>query len=146
MDNNPYKPLRAYLASPFEDREEMLALKAALEARDVIVTSTWLTPADGNNSNMAAIKDKFHECRCRALKDIEDILESDVVILRKPKDKHKVPTTGGHHVETGICIGTGKPIVLYGDRENVFHYLPQVQVAQTFADLCAVLHIPEVIA
>lgn len=143
---SPYQPLKIYLASPFEDREEMLVLKQMLEARGAIVTSTWLTPADGNESNMATIADKFHECRTRALKDIEDIVSADVVVLRKPKDKHRVPTTGGHHVETGICIGIGKPIVVYGARENVFHYLPLVKVVGTFDDLCDELHLPKVIA
>lgn len=142
---NPYSPLKIYLAAPFEDRDEMLELKARLEKAGCVVTSTWLTPADGNDNNMASMQNKFGECRCRAIKDIEDILESNVLVLRKPKAKHRVPTTGGHHVEVGICIGTGKPVVLYGDRENVFHYLPQVQVAETFLDLCKVLNIPEVL-
>ena len=141
MSENPYQPLKVYLASPLEDREEMLILRSMLEMRGVICTSTWLTPADGNDSNMASLQNKFHECRCRAIKDVEDILEADVFILNKPKAKHKVPTTGGHHVELGICIGTGKPIILYGDRENVFHYLPQVQLAETFDDLCKLLNV-----
>lgn len=140
-----YKPLKIYLASPFEDRDEMLALKEALEARGAIVTSTWLTPVDGNEMNMAAINGKFNECRCRAIKDIEDIVAADVMVLRKPLEKHKVPTTGGHHVELGICRGIGKPVIIYGARENVFHYMPGVQVVETFEELCDELKLPALV-
>jgi nucleoside 2-deoxyribosyltransferase len=140
---NPYSLLKVYLAAPFEDRDEMLSLRSVLASRGVLVTSTWLTPADGNHNNMAAIANKFHECRCRAIKDIEDILAADVFILRKPKEKHRVPTTGGHHVELGLCLGLGKPIILFGARENVFHYLPGVQVVETLPELLSVLKVGE---
>lgn len=144
---SPYQPLKVYLAAPFEDREEMLLLKAALEARGCVVTSTWLTPADGNDNNMATLENKYNECRTRAIKDVEDIMLADILVLRKPKEKHKVPTTGGHHNETGICIGSGKPFVVYGARENVFHYHPMcVAVVDTFGELCDYLHIPRNVA
>ena len=35
---------------------------------------------------------------------------------------------GGRHVEFGLAIAWGKPVYLVGERENVFHWLPQVRV------------------
>lgn len=139
---SPYKPLRVYLAAPFEARDEMLALRKSLEDRGVEVTSTWLTPADGNDNNMATLQDKFQECRTRAVKDVEDIVACDVGVIRKPKEWHRQPTTGGHHCEAGIFIALGKPFAVYGARENVFHYHPLATEIKTFEDLCNYLHIP----
>lgn len=134
--NSPYEPISCYLAAPFEERPTMLALKAELEARGVRVTSTWLTPDDSLSMNQLAAKDnRFHECRVRAIKDFEDIRAGDFFVVYKPKGLHRTPTTGGHHVETGYAAALGKPIIVFGDRENVFHYLPGVQVAPSPAVL-----------
>lgn len=139
---NGYEPFKIYLAAPFEERDWMLRLKDMLESRGAKVTSTWLTPVDGNENNMAAMRDRFDDCRCRAIQDIEDIKEADVVVIYKPKELHRKPTTGGHHVELGLAIGFGIPVIIFGDRENVFHYLPQVTVVSSFEGLCDKLHIP----
>ena len=34
---------------------------------------------------------------------------------------------GGRHVEFGMALALGKPIFVYGHKENIFHYLPQVE-------------------
>jgi len=122
-----YSPLKVYIASRFPDRDDCLYLKGQLEARGYQVTSTWLTPADGNSANMATLRGKHVECRQRAIKDIEDIKAADVVVLMSPKKAHR-NGTGGRHVECGISIALGKPIILVGERENVFHYHPLVRV------------------
>lgn len=140
--NSPYQPLKVYLAAPFEQRESMLCLKDLLVSYGIVVTSTWLTPADGNENNMATMGSKFHECRMRAVKDMEDIRQADYFILYKPKELHRVPTTGGHHVELGFCLGIGKPIIILGARENVFNYLPGIQVVTTEQDLLETLNVP----
>lgn len=142
--NTPYSPTKVYLAAPFEERAVMMELKDQLNRRGVIVTSTWLTDADGNTANMAAIADKHNECRMRATKDYEDIDAADVFILWKPKYLHKKPTTGGHQVETGYAQAKGKPIVIVGARENVFHYRHGVTVVpeNDLYALCSLLHVP----
>jgi nucleoside 2-deoxyribosyltransferase len=143
--DNPYSPIKVYIAAPFEERNKALFLKAVLVNRGAIVTSTWLTDADGNTANMAAIQDRFHDCRCRAVKDYQDIDAADVFLLYKPLEIHRKPTTGGHHVETGYAQGKGKPIVLFGARENVFHYRAGVYLIapDALAALCDYLHISQ---
>lgn len=139
---NPYAPLRIYIAAPFEERDVCLELKKVVQQYGVEVTSTWLTDADGNSANMAAIKDRFHDCRCRAVKDFQDIDAADVYVLYKPKALHRKPTTGGHHVELGYALAKGKPCFIIGDRENVFHYLPGVRVVRDVGALLAALDVP----
>lgn len=140
---NPYSKLKIYLAAPFEERDVMLEIKAHLEANGGIVTSTWLTPDDSLSMNQLAKQSStmHHECRVRAMKDVEDIAAADVGVLYKPKAIHKKPTTGGHHVETGIFLATGKPLFIFGDRENVFHYHPLVRVVSSLNELCQELHL-----
>jgi nucleoside 2-deoxyribosyltransferase len=139
--SNPYSPLKVYLAAPFESRELMLALRDALQARGVYVTSTWLTPADGNNQNMAVIRDNYDDCRVRAIQDFRDIDEADVLVLYKPRELHRQPTTGGHHVEVGYALGHGKPVFVIGDRENIFHYHPMTTTVKDIEELSAALHL-----
>lgn len=157
--DNAYSPIKIYLAAPFEEREHfspvtsvervvegygvggMLALKGHFEDRGVIVTSTWLTAAEGNGTNMATIASKFHECRCRAIKDMQDIDAADYFIKYKPKELHRKPTTGGHTWETGYAHAKGKPIIIYGDRESVFDYLPGVEVVTNLEALFNRLHV-----
>jgi hypothetical protein len=51
----------------------------------------------------------------------------DVLLLLKPVASHRT-TTGGHHVETGVALAMGMPVVLLGERENVFHHHDTVTV------------------
>jgi hypothetical protein len=140
---NPYSKLKVYLAAPFEERPTMLEFKYELERRGVEVTSTWLTPDDSLSMNQLAksAESMHHECFVRAIKDFEDIDRAHFFVLYKPKPIHKVPTTGGHHVETGYALGTGKPVIIFGARENVFHYSPLVSVVTNVDELCRELHI-----
>lgn len=142
MTTSPYAPLKAYLAAPFEERPVMLEIKAALETRGVVVTSTWLTPDDNLAMNqLLKLTDKHNQCRMRAIKDLEDIDAADFYVVYKPQDIHKRPTTGGHHFEAGYAYAKGKACVVYGARENVFHYLPRFQLAYDMLDLIELMHI-----
>ena len=127
MPKSNYDPIKLYIASRFQDREDALALKERLQARGALVTSTWLTPLDGNNANMATLNGRYQECRARATCDLDDIVGSDAVVVMSPLKAHK-SGTGGRHVELGFAVGVGKPVFLLGSRENVFHYLPHIQL------------------
>ena len=59
--------------------------------------------------------------RQEATNDIEDILFSDALLLLNLQDRGF--ETSGKAVETGIAIATLKPIIIVGQRTNVFHYL-----------------------
>lgn len=139
--SSAYPDLEVYLAAPFEKREEALAIKAELEKHHVRVISTWLTPDDNQSMNaLEGHRNKHDECRKRALIDIAEIQRCNVFILLKPKAWHRQPTTGGHHGETVGAIVMGKPVIIYGDRENVFHYHPLVRTVASMAELLAELH------
>ena len=129
MNHGPYAPLKVYLAGPFESRGEILHLKEALTSVGVYVTSTWLTEHD--SASMDALKARgrqalMDDARKRAIEDFKNIDEADYLVLYKPVELHRKPTTGGHHVEVGYAQAKGKPVIIFGERENVFHYRPGV--------------------
>lgn len=43
--------------------------------------------------------------------------------------------TGGRHVELGMAIAWKIPILIIGERSNVFHVLPQVRVIDDTEDI-----------
>lgn len=142
MNLGPYPPTKVYIAAPFEQRAASLALKEHLVARGIVVTSTWLTDAD--TASMDALKKRgpqglLQDARLRCIEDFKNIDEADFFILFKPKEWHRKPTTGGHHVETGYAQARGKPVIIFGERENVFHYRPGVVVASGFCGLLEAL-------
>jgi nucleoside 2-deoxyribosyltransferase len=140
--SNPYSPLKVYVAARWDDRDYAVAVKAALEKNGLIVTSTWLTPHD--NQSMDALKAKqgaVAAARERAIKDFEDIDESDVLLVLSPKSGHR-NGTGGKHVETGYAMANSKPVFVVGERENIFHYHPLARVVASLGEFFAALEVP----
>lgn len=138
---NPYSPLRFYVAARWDDRDEAIKIKAALEKHKLIVTSTWLTPHD--NQSMDALKAKTNatdEARQKAIKDFEDIDAADIYLVYSPKSSHR-NGTGGKHVEAGYAMAKGKVCFLIGERENIFHYHPMFRCVDGVPAVLAALEI-----
>jgi nucleoside 2-deoxyribosyltransferase len=111
--------LKVYLASRWEDRDEIITYRDFLEKNAHIKsTARWLTPTHPRLRNKVAKDTKTGAIV--QLRDYDDILEADAVIVFSPLKAHG-NGTGGRHVECGIAIGTNKPIFVVGVRENVFH-------------------------
>ena len=50
---------------------------------------------------------------------------------------------GGRHVEFGLALAAGKRLCIVGPRENIFHFLPRVEVFRSTDDLVgAIAHKP----
>lgn len=101
-------PLKVYIASRAEEQPEARLFAAMFRQAGIEVTSRWLT---------SPLNTETHD---EAQMDIDDVRAADVVVLLKPASAHR-NTTGGHHVETGIALERGMPVVLVGQAENVFH-------------------------
>lgn len=46
---------------------------------------------------------------------------------------------GGRHVEYGIALARGVRVIVVGFRENIFHWLPQVEFHQDFSTVILAL-------
>lgn len=107
--------IKVYIAARGQDQHLASEVRAQLARQAVGCTSRWI---DQNLAN---------ESHDEAQLDIDDVRAADALIVIKPKDSHR-ETTGGHHVETGIALERGIPVLLLGERENVFHHHAGVRV------------------
>lgn len=77
-----------------------------------------------------------------AIEDYEDLMNADTVIHFADEPDAKTRGRGGRHIEFGIALATGKRLVHVGRRENVFHYLPQLECHESFESFLRTLTQP----
>ncbi len=115
-----------YLAGPYAARARLNGFAGDLRTMLVDVTASWLDEthdiAPGTVDAATDLSDA--EVARHAVTDIEDIANADLLILITA-DVAGVPaaTSGGRHVETGVAIASGIPVLVVGQPENVFHRL-----------------------
>ncbi len=102
-----------YIAGRSEDVTACRELREQLAAAGLACTSRWLDSFDRDPA-------------VGAERDLEDLRRASALVLYKPLEVHRIPTTGGHHVELGYALAIGKPVFLFGEPENVFHHLADV--------------------
>lgn len=113
--------MKVYLAARYQEQAAMQACRAEWARGGIEVTSRWI---DGKHDGVAA--------EICALDDFADIDAADALVLWNPREQHGAGR-GGRHVELGYAIAKGKRVLLLGDRENVFHSHPTVEVYEDFA-------------
>lgn len=134
------KKLSVYLASRHEDRPDIIKVRKHLIANGINVTSRWLTEGGvikqliGGRKTTDVVELQRDACLHVQTNDIEDIDAADLIVVFSPK-KAFGNSTGGRHVEFGYALGTKKPIILVGYRENVFHWNPKVICIRDKKDL-----------
>lgn len=121
------RALRVYVAGPFAQRGNFQARAADLRARGFEVTSTWHESTEEEVDEIQGV------ARDRAERDVRDLEAADVLLVQ--------PTHGigsGHHIETGMALALGKPVVAVG-WTSIFHALGGVVVVSTYARAVPVL-------
>lgn len=133
------EPFPVYLAARYSRREELCRYRADLEALGFTVTSRWL---NGNHqvdekglSEEAGRADRERFAR----EDFDDVKAADLVVAFT-EEPRQTNSRGGRHVELGIAIGLGTPVLVVGPRENVFCCLePEVEVTPSWDQALRVL-------
>lgn len=119
--------MKVYLASRYSLKETMLGYARELRDMGVAVTSRWLAEPYTANTTMDQVDPE--ELRRFALDDLEDIRDADALIFFS----ESVPTArGGRHAEFGYALALGKPIMVVGPYENIFHYLSGIKQVDTW--------------
>jgi hypothetical protein len=115
-------PLRVSLAAKFDRRAEMQAISKWLRSLGYVVVSRWpdSTKDDSSLTDAEAIE--------AALMDEHDIKYSDVLVAFAERRGTPGADRGGRHAEVGGAIFLGKPVILVGVPEHVFHRHPLVTV------------------
>ncbi len=113
--------MKVYIAAPYPLRSEARDLGLTLRNLGHHVTSRWLLKDDDSSDATAQM-------------DLDDVDRADVLLLWQPGEWAN-KGTGGRHVEFGYALAIGKPVVVFGSKTNVFHYLDRVRVTERLEDL-----------
>jgi nucleoside 2-deoxyribosyltransferase len=119
--------MKVYLAAAYQRKDEIRAAAEYLEGRGFEITSSWIREEYSPAIDIRTLPGGINQVI--AGKDIEEIQNSDALIFF-PEPQDKQPPRGGRHVEFGIALALGKRVIVVGERENIFHHLPQVEVVQ----------------
>lgn len=146
--------LKIYLASRYSRREELCEYRSQLRAMGHDVQARWLdgehqiseTGAPIGNSGEALVEgddggtsERAAMLRSRfAEDDWEDVNTAEVVISFTEQPRSSA-NRGVRHVEYGIALANSARVIVVGYRENIFHWLPQVEFFGTWAQVIAAL-------
>lgn len=114
--------MRFYLASNFSSREDMKRHAQELRLLGHIVECRWFTDPDHGSTNEIEFN------RTLANHDWEDLFNSEcMVVFIDGTNSH-----GGKYVELGLALAWSKPIIIVGERSNVFTYLENIILVETW--------------
>lgn len=116
-----------YVASRYERRADAREFADRLPSVRCSCVATWIYSAPEETALTAGVPDAVR--RHWAERDWQDVSRADCLVLLS--DPEMTPLRGGKHVETGIALGTCKPVIVIGNRENIFHWHPLVRLVQT---------------
>lgn len=119
-----------YIATRFQDQEYAKSIRNMILRSDLecSVTCSWLDETETDQSIDA--KGRL----TRAFMDYFEVTSSNVLVVLNPYHKHG-HGSGGFHLETGIALAKGIPVVYLGEPENIFHYLPSVIIVNDMDNL-----------
>jgi nucleoside 2-deoxyribosyltransferase len=112
---------KIYLAARFDRREELASYAKQLTKEGHHVTARWLTDAKHTPELDELAKNEREINASLAQDDLEDIRKSDVFIYFSPGSAR-----GGCHVEFGYALRLGLEMIIIGERDHVFSYLPGI--------------------
>ena len=125
--------MRVYLASRYPRRKELVGYAYQIEEAGHTVTSRWLRgESESEEGSVDWTKETPMIARPFAEADIEDIRSSDIMVTFT--EEPKSATRGGRHVEFGLALAWGIPVIAVGPRETIFHTLSQVRHFSEWGD------------
>lgn len=142
--------MQIYLAARYSRREELCGYRLQLQKLGYYVRARWLDGkhqisdtgipigdageklvegVDDGSTNIknASLRAKF------AADDLKDVMAADLVISFT-EEPRSFASRGGRHVEFGIALANHASVIVVGPRENIFHWLPHVQVFDTWQE------------
>jgi nucleoside 2-deoxyribosyltransferase len=110
--------VKIYLAAPFSWKDQMNIYASELRELGMEVTSRWLEEPHASTTQLSELEEEQHSFYAK--QDCQDISNADVLVFFS--DPSKTIVRGGRHVEFGIALALGMPVVVIGEKENIFHY------------------------
>lgn len=147
--------MRVYLAARYSRRLELCQYRDELRALGIVVTSRWLdgnhqldksgAPIGEHGEHLVENGDGERAAQLRqhfVQEDCADVLSADCVISFTEEPRSLSGNRGGRHVEFGIAVAARKRLIVVGYRENLFHWLPQVEFVDCWANALVLVDAP----
>ena len=115
-DIDPETAIKVYIAAPHELVYIARSWTSSLYHQGIMTTSTWTELSDFELSHFPDAE--LHELANACLRDIN---KCQIFVLLNAEDWES-KGTGGRHVEMGYAMAQSKPVIVYGDKSNLFHY------------------------
>lgn len=115
---------KIYLSARFDRQEELREYADVLNKKGIEITSRWLWMPAAFAASTLEFKDI-----CASM-DLKDVRRSDIVISFTGDPKKT--SMGGRHIEFGIGLALERRMIVIGERENVFHFIHDVEVYPDF--------------
>ena len=128
-DIDPETAIKVYIAAPHEQVYIAQSWTRSLYHQGIMTTSSWTELSDFELSHFS--DSQLHELANACLRDIN---KCHVLVLLNSKEWGS-KGTGGRHVEVGWAMAQSKPVIVYGDRSNLFHYRSTVFHLEAPGDL-----------
>lgn len=128
--------MKVYLASAYGRKEEMREYARQLTEMGIGVTSTWINEPHAPNAKMSQAD--ASDLQLYAVTDLLDIDDADSFAFFSEDPETSAPR-GGRHVEFGYALANNKRVFVVGPKENIFHYLPEVEHFSSWAALLVYL-------
>lgn len=137
---------RVYLAARYSRREELCEYRKQLQKIGYDVQARWLNGSHQISDKGVPIGDQgeslveSHHPDADILRskfaqdDWEDVTSAELVINFTEPPRSNA-NRGGRHVEYGIALANGSRVMVVGYRENLFHWLPQVEFYPTWQEV-----------
>jgi len=120
-----------YIAGRFTRREELAGYADRLRQAGHEITSRWLS---GHHDIPPSLPEEVRRDLKRqyACEDLADVFEADILVAFTEPPGVPNDSRGGRHVEFGVALAAGARLVLIGPRENIFHWLKNVEQYDDF--------------
>jgi nucleoside 2-deoxyribosyltransferase len=120
--------MRVYIAAPYAAREQVRGYTEELVRIGFTSSASWVkeTLEIGSGTVGAATDLADGEAARLADVDLKDVERSDILVLITAAQADMIGgkgSSGGRHVETGYAMALGKPVIVVGEPEHLFHRL-----------------------
>ena len=123
--------MQVYLADQYKHKDKISLYSQELKANGINVCSSWIEEPHGADATLKDIS-KFNK-QAYVNRDIAEIGDCDIFVLFTVDPS--IPTVrGGRHFESGYAYGQGKPVLIVGPKENLFHYLNDIRSVDTWTE------------
>lgn len=133
-----YDATTVYLAAAYSSKDDIRPYADQLREMGLEVTAQWLD--EPHAATVPFTSRDPEELRAFARRDIDDVARSEVFLFFS-LDPEQPTKRGGRHVELGLAIAMKKRVIVVGPRENIFHFLPEVEVVATWDEAVELLRV-----